>query len=131
MIVKTIIKEETPTVNGRIYPKGSLQKMKDLIQDRINQKTFFVFPCGYINREDDINLNEAVGIVDNFEIKDGQGYLDIQFIRDTAVINLLGQDNLLIDFLLVAKTDENNIVDLVNMEIHGVKLAVHNKLMGD
>ena len=105
--------------------------MKDLIQDRINQKTFFVYPCGYINIEDSINSKDAVGIVDNFEIKDGQGYLDIQFIRDTAVINLLGQDNLLIDFLLVAKTDENNIVDLTNMQIHGVKLTVHNKLIGE
>lgn len=131
MIIKTTIKEEEPTINGLIYPKGSLQKIKDLVQDRINQKTFFVFPCGCTKREDFADLNNVVGIVNSFEIKDGQGYFDIQFIRDTSVINIIGQDGLRIAIVLEAKVGENNIVELTDMEIYGVKLVVHNELMGD
>lgn len=127
MIVKTIIKEETPTVNGRIYPKGSLQKMKDLIQDRINQKTFFVFPPGFCDRVDDLTLKNAIGVVNNLEIEDGQGWLDITFIKEDislfSILESLDENNLQADFLLVASIGKNNYVDLTDVRIDGVKLT--------
>ena len=126
MIVKTIIKEEEPTVNDLIYPRGSLQKMKDLIQDRINQKTFFVFPPGFCDKVTDLTIKDAIGIVNNLEITDGQGWLDITLIKDIplfSVLDSLDENNLQADFLLVATIGKNNYVDLTNVRIDGVKLT--------
>ncbi len=126
MIVKTIIKQEEPTVNDLIYPKGSLQKMKDLIQDRINQKTFFVFPPGFCDKVTDLTIKDAIGIVNNLEITDGQGWLDITLIKDIplfSVLDSLDENNLRADFLLVAAIGKNNYVDLTNVRIDGVKLT--------
>lgn len=128
MIVKTIIKEEVPTSFGRIYPKGSLQKMKDLIQDRINAKTFFVFPPGFCDKVTDLTLKDAIGVVNNLEILDGLGWLDITLIKEDiplfSLLASLDENNLQADFLLVATMGKNNYVDLTDVRIDGVKLTL-------
>ena len=129
MRVKTIIKEGVPTVHNRIYAEGSLQKMKEVVQDKIDSKTFLVFPPMYrywVNGSG--TLKDAIGIVNSFEIEDGQGIFDITIIKDSPIAII--EKDVYADLLLEAKTGENNFVDLTDMKLHGIKLALEEELYG-
>lgn len=130
MQFKSIIKEGVPTANGRIYEKGSLQKFKDYLQEKIDNKTCFVWMGQEITEPDDSMIKDAVGVVESIDVKDGQAIFDITLF-DTPrkqMIELLS-DDLLVDFLLCGKTlDELNnegykVVDTSEFTIAGVKLA--------
>lgn len=114
---KSILIEEVPTPNGRIYAKGSLQKIKDsMVSDILNKRCFAIFDN---TDEDIINdtalKNRIVGIVTNFNIVDGQAVLDIEILptevgrKLKAIEEIYGEDmpfELKVNFQFLDKLSE-------------------------
>ena len=127
MIFKSIIKEGVPTINNRIYEEGSLQKFKDYLQEKIDNKTCFVW-FGNV-RLDETNLNDYVGIVESFAIEDGVGIFDITLLDkpEKQIIESMS-DKFFVDFYLAAKIfedsyqEEHRRVDLSEMSLSGLRL---------
>lgn len=127
MLIKTILKEEKPTVTGRIYQKGSLRKIKDIIDNKIKEKIFFVFPPLYNSTIYGTSLQQVIGFVNSFVIKDDTGYFDITILKYIPIFEVC--ENLYADFLL-GNLDENNYVnlkDLKDIKIYGMKLYLKDK----
>lgn len=78
-VLETTIKEEQPTVNKHIYRKGSLEKIKEKLEDSISKKTCFV-TIGHSSQSGDelIMSGNIAGYVTDFKIEDGQGRLEIE-----------------------------------------------------
>lgn len=127
MLFKSIIKEGVPTINNRIYSEGSLQKFKDYLQEKIDNKTCFVW-FGNI-RLDETNINDYVGIVESFDIEDGVGIFDITLLDkpEKQIIECMS-DKFFVDFYLEAKIFEDSYqeehirVDLSEMSLSGLRL---------
>ena len=77
--IKTCIKEESPTVNKHVYKKGSLEKIKDKLQEYIDNKTCVVTIGHNSNGLDTLmEQGNVAGYVKDFKIEDGQGVLEIE-----------------------------------------------------
>ena len=79
LFFKTIIREEEPTANKHLYRKGSLEKIKNKLQEFIDNKTCFV-TIGHNSKsgEDLIVSGDVAGYVTDFKIEDGQGTLEVE-----------------------------------------------------
>ena len=131
LFFKTIIVEDKPTANRRIYRKGFLQKIKDKLQDGIENRKCFV------TLDYDIDMASSVdtmlkkgllaGIVVNFEIENGQGIIEVFPLKGTiSGDRLIRYDNsgipLGIDFKLHAKLEDTE--DTVDTEDTEEKISL-------
>ena len=130
MKVKSIIKVDVPTANNRIYTLNDLEKMVEFIQPEVLQNRCFMW-FGNIH-PNEMTIDNVVGIVRSIEIVDGQAYFDIDLLdkpNKEAIIQLINEDKLLVDFYLDAKTFEedengNRHVDLSEMSMYGLSLKL-------
>lgn len=88
---KSIIIEDIPTANGRIYKKGTLQKIKDfLTSDILNKRCFATF--GMVDEDTTIDelisRGQVAGLVSSFDIINGQAVLDIELLPTDSGRNL-------------------------------------------
>lgn len=136
MIIKSIIVEGEKTINGRIYPTGSMQIIKERLKDHIKNLSLF---CVLADMDKIYDITTYAGIVRGFDIIDGQAYLDIIPITDVergkflqAMWDCNKCPDLMADFTIeVDKTsiDENGIVSLDTCEIYPfIKLVKFNKI---
>lgn len=129
MIFKSIIVEDKPTVNFRVYKKGSLQKFKEYLQEQIDKKCCFVWLGNCIP---DDTLNGVVGYVSTFKIENGQGLFDINLFDKTKQLVESMAPSLQIDFYLNAilsddkDSNGNSYVDLSDFSIDGLRLLKVN-----
>ena len=132
MKIKSIIIEEIPTPNRRVYKKGSLDKFKSILQPYIENNKCFVTFGDEVN---DLAVKEGsiAGFVKSFDIENGQAVFDIEVI-ETEIGRVLkayidGIENysvpaeLKADFRLEAKISEEvnewgfNYVDLTDFDL--------------
>lgn len=126
----TIIKEGVPTPNGRVYPEGSLQKIKEQMQADIENGRCLMFYGIDTEKEiTDTNLNKVAGIVKEFRIEDGQEIFDVELTPTFQTIMFAFDRKYEVDFFLNAKIKEEKtpeglpIVDLEGSYIAGVRLV--------
>lgn len=127
MKFKTIIKENEATVNNHIYRQGCLQKFKDRLQPNIDNKTCFVMfhetfatiykenigiseksNYSWIYNDKFLGDSKYCGVVNSFDIEEGQGILDIDLldVPGTELVKVAGVDMFKIDFPLCGRIEE-------------------------
>ena len=129
-VLDTMIKEEQPTVNKHLYRKGSLEKIKEKLEDSISNKTCFV-TIGHSSQSGDelIMTGNVAGYVTDFKIEDGQGKLEIEpelHFPAGQVFNSYMENglNLKADFRLQSVLEDNHDEDgnyYVSMDDFGVE----------
>ena len=136
MIFKTIIEEETLNHNKRIYKSGCLEKIKSILDERIKNKTAFVGFGEFV--QSDLDLKDAYGYVTSFDIVDGQGVLNIEFLetdKKLALISLASYLNIDFNVLMDAVQRDDNFNQIIYpnniKDICGIRFMNVNQLHPD
>lgn len=125
MKIRTIIEENKVTAKNRIYKTGILSKFKERIEEAIENKKCFVTLSGifgnlcsaqnsledysFIYNDEGIANGNFCGVVNSFDIEEGQGVLDIDFFEGPVkkLIEATGEENFKIDFPLCGTPKQN------------------------
>lgn len=76
MITAKLIQVDSPTVNGRIYPRAVLEEAISHWQQHFQTKTMPVFKAASAHPK----VEDIVGFAENFRIEDGFLVADVGFI---------------------------------------------------
>lgn len=114
LFFRTIIKEEEPTVNQHLYRRGSLQKIKDKLQESIKNKNCYVTIGHHSNPIESLKQSGNIaGIVKDIEIKDGQGVVEVEPLEESLDGGLLKRYNdsgvnMVMDFRVQSVLEDDN-----------------------